>query len=85
MLDGLTVLPLKLGSFLPVAGPEATYSLLLLLLEEELPGVEAALLTVGLVLPGVTLPVAVLVTEPGAELPEELLHKVAGIVDLVCL
>lgn len=46
------VLPLKLGSFFPVAGPVDTYSLLLLLLlfELKLPG---AVLLLVLVLPGV--------------------------------
>ena len=85
MLDEFPVLPLKLGSLFPVAGPEATYSLLLLLLEDELPGVvlplilpgvEAVLLIILLLLPGVTPPVVVFVTEPGAELLEELLPGV---------
>ena len=48
LLDGFPLLPLKLGSLLPVAGPLATYSLLLL--EKELPG-----LTLPLVFPGAEL------------------------------
>ena len=73
LLEEFPVLPLKLGSLLPVAGPVATYSLLLVLLLEELPGV-----ALPLVLPGVE--EAVLFVLPGAELLEEVPELPPGVV-----
>ena len=70
MLDG--VLPLKLGSILPVAGPVATYSLLLLLLLEEFPGV-----VFPVVLPGVE--EAVLLELPGVKLLEKVPELLPGV------
>ena len=71
LLEG--VLPLKLGSLLPVAGPVATYSLLLLLLlEEEFPGVAFPF-----VLPGVE--DAVLLEPPGVELLEKFPEELPGV------
>ena len=74
MLDG--VLPLKLGSILPVAGPVATYSLLLLLLLEEFPGV-----VFPVVLPGVE--EAVLLKLPGVKLLEKVPELLPGVFDAV--
>ena len=64
------VLPLKLGSFFPVAGPVDTYSLLLLLFVVEPPGVvlpgvvDDELLPGVLLLPGVVMLVELFVALP---------------------